>query len=106
MAPRGPGEQVSFRVKLPVARQIRRGAESEDLALADFVRKVFMVGMREYQRAGSLHAIRALEEAEERGRQSVEIDRRAQAHAGDLIAEEDSKQARRAKSSRSRRTAS
>jgi hypothetical protein len=73
----GPSKQLSFRVKLSVSDQIEQAAVQEDLAVADFARKVFLIGLRQYERAGSLHSLRAIEDAAERARESVETDRRA-----------------------------
>jgi hypothetical protein len=52
------GMQVSFREEEEFAERVRHAAELEELSFADFVRKVFRHGFMEYQRAGSLFALR------------------------------------------------
>jgi hypothetical protein len=51
--------QLSFRVEDEFTNQVEAAAKAEDLAVADFVRKVFRWGFAEYQRAGSLHTLRS-----------------------------------------------
>ena len=52
-------KQISFRADPELANRIEAAAAFEELALADFVRKIFRVAMMEYDEAGSLHALRA-----------------------------------------------
>jgi hypothetical protein len=55
------GTQVSFREDQEFADRVRQWAELEELSFADFVRKVFHVGLREYEKAGSLYALKTEE---------------------------------------------
>ncbi len=52
-------KQISFRAEAELAARVEAAAAFEELALADFVRKIFRVAMKEYDDAGSLHALRA-----------------------------------------------
>lgn len=54
-------EQISFRLETESAAKVKAAAEMEEIAIADFARKVFRRGMREYEIAGSLHAMRSQE---------------------------------------------
>lgn len=51
--------QISFRVNDDFAERIGRAAEREELAWADFVRKVFRLGLERYEAAGSLEGLRS-----------------------------------------------
>lgn len=55
--------QISFRVEGELAKKIEEAATFEELRTADFVRKVFKFAFREYETAGSLHALRSAEES-------------------------------------------
>jgi hypothetical protein len=57
--PKGPSRQISFRVDKELAKKIEEAAVFEELALADFARKLFKRAFQEYETAGSLHALRA-----------------------------------------------
>jgi hypothetical protein len=74
---RGKSRQISFREKEVLAGRIEAAARAEDLALADFVRKVFRYGFRQYETAGSLFAFRSKVEAAEEGKRLVELERAA-----------------------------
>lgn len=56
--PRGRSKQLSFRVNVKLAAEIVNAANVEELATADFVRKVVRIGLREHEAVGSLHVIR------------------------------------------------
>jgi hypothetical protein len=51
--------QLSFRVEEDFSDAVEAAASTEDLAVADFVRKLFKLAFAEYQQIGSLHAMRA-----------------------------------------------
>lgn len=53
-----PGRQVSFRVPADMYEKIGAAADFEDLAIADFCRKILRYGFRDYETAGSLHVLR------------------------------------------------
>jgi hypothetical protein len=72
---RGKSRQISFREKEALAARIESAAKAEDLALADFVRKIFRYGFRQYETAGSLFAFRAGVEAAEEAKRLVELER-------------------------------
>jgi hypothetical protein len=73
---RGKSRQISFREKEALSELIEQAAKKEDLALADFVRKVFRYGFREYETAGSLYALRVRIEAAEEAKRLVKLERR------------------------------
>ena len=50
--------QISFRVDDELNDQMAKAADVEELAVADFVRKVFKWAFAEYQKAGSLYTLR------------------------------------------------
>lgn len=50
--------QVSFRVDEQFYGDLKRWAHNEELAPADFVRKLVRYAASAYERAGSLHALR------------------------------------------------
>ena len=49
--------QLSFREEKALVDKVDDAANREELARADFVRKVFRHGFRRYESAGSLHAL-------------------------------------------------
>lgn len=51
--------QISFRIEDGLNERVEAAAVNEDLAVADFVRKVFKLGFALYEQAGSLHVLRA-----------------------------------------------
>lgn len=53
-----PGRQVSFRVPIELYAKIGAAANFEDLAIADFCRKIFNHAFPDYELAGSLHMLR------------------------------------------------
>jgi hypothetical protein len=50
--------QISFRVDLVMAEEIKRAADREDLRIADLVRKIFRHAYVQYVELGSLHALK------------------------------------------------
>ncbi len=54
----GKPNQISFRVQNGEADEIGRAARDEDLAIADFVRKIFRWGFEQYKTTGSLFDLR------------------------------------------------
>jgi hypothetical protein len=75
---KGKSVQVSFREKVEAVLRIDAAAKVEDLDRADFVRKVFRYGFREYETAGSLYAMRARVDAAEEAKRQVAIERAEQ----------------------------
>jgi hypothetical protein len=75
---RGKSVQVSFREKLEAVLTIDEYAKVEDLGRADFVRKVFRYGLKEYETAGSLYAMRMRVDAAAEAKRQVALDRRLQ----------------------------
>jgi hypothetical protein len=57
--------QISFRADPELAGKVEAAAAFEELALADFVRKIFRFAFKEYETAGSLHALRAARSEEQ-----------------------------------------
>jgi sulfur relay (sulfurtransferase) DsrC/TusE family protein len=53
-------EQVSFKVTAAVAQNIEKALREEDLPLADFVRKVFLWGLEQFEVVGSLRTLRRM----------------------------------------------
>jgi hypothetical protein len=51
-------EQVSFKVTAADWQNIEEALREEDLPLADFVRKVFLWGLRQFEVVGSLRTLR------------------------------------------------
>jgi len=51
-------QQVSFRAKRPEYDHIAEAAKVEELTVADFVRKLVRLVLKEYEVEGSLHALR------------------------------------------------
>ncbi len=88
---RGKSRQISFREKEDLYRRVEDSARDEDLAIADFVRKVFRVGFREYEAHGSLHAVRIRADAVENALRAVDLDREAQAKVRRSLAKDDVK---------------
>ncbi len=56
--PKG-SRQVSFRIDRDLGKKIDEAAAFEELAVADFTRKLFKRAFQDYETAGSLHALRA-----------------------------------------------
>ncbi len=52
--------QVSFKVEAAVGQNIEAASRLEDLPLADFVRKVFLWGLWQFEAVGSLHTLRRM----------------------------------------------
>jgi len=50
--------QISFKVDEKTRSGVQKATNDEDLKVADFVRKIFRWGFEQYERAGSLHALR------------------------------------------------
>jgi hypothetical protein len=73
---RGSSRQISFREKEELAKKIVEAAKVEDRDLADFVRKLVRLAFREYETAGSLHAMRVRVDAAEEAKRQVEIESR------------------------------
>jgi hypothetical protein len=69
-------KQISFRADSDMGAQVDAAAEREELSVADFVRKIFRFGFREYQGAGSLHALKLRTDAMEAGKKQAETERR------------------------------
>jgi len=74
---RGKSRQISFREKEALAARIESAAKAEDLALADFVRKIFRSGFRLFETVGSLLALRLRVEAAEEAKRQVDLERDA-----------------------------
>jgi hypothetical protein len=53
-------EQISFKVDEKMRSRLRDAAIAEDLKTADFTRKIARWGIEQYERAGSLHALRQM----------------------------------------------
>lgn len=85
MASRGKSKQISFREKVDAADRIERAAAAEDMLVADFVRRLVRYAMKEYEAAGSLHALRTKQELLERAaaaaKAAADVDRRVVAKA-------------------------
>jgi hypothetical protein len=73
--------QLSFRVDAAFATRVDAAADDEDLAPADFIRKLAKWALSAYDTIGSLHALRAMELAPSRAsliESAAETDRRVQ----------------------------
>jgi hypothetical protein len=75
---RGKSVQVSFREKVEAVLRIDDYAKVEDLGRADFVRKVFRYGLKEYETAGSLHAMRLRVDIAAEAKRQVALERAVQ----------------------------
>ncbi len=53
-------KQVSFKVDPPLYDRIESAAEVEDLASADFVRKLFVWSLEQYESVGSIRSLRLM----------------------------------------------
>jgi hypothetical protein len=53
-------KQVSFKVEAAIGQYIEAVSRSEDLPLADFVRKVFLWGLGQFEAVGSMRALRLM----------------------------------------------
>lgn len=73
---RGKSRQISFREKEELAAVIADLAKDEDRDLADFVRRLVRLAVKEYRIAGSLRAMRVRVDAAEEAKRQVEIERR------------------------------
>ena len=51
--------QFAFRVDFETGERVKAGAESEEIATADFIRKLIRYALQQYEAAGSLHALRS-----------------------------------------------
>jgi len=69
--------QLSFRIEEELYAKVQEAAtgKTEDLALADFARKLFEIAFKRYQEAGSLYALRILAAPAEAGARQAEIER-------------------------------
>lgn len=76
---KGQSRQISFRIEEEIAARVEAAATVEDLALADFVRKVFRVAFSQYETAGSLHAMRQGAEAGELAKRQVALEKKVAA---------------------------
>lgn len=74
----GRSRQISFRVDDDLAEKIGVAAVGEELATADFVRKVFRYGFREYEKVGSLHDLRS--EVGDKAKRQVGMEKRVAAN--------------------------
>ncbi|HXI42391.1 MAG TPA: hypothetical protein VNH83_20575 [Bryobacteraceae bacterium] len=50
--------QFAFRVDFETGERVKAGAQSEEIATADFIRKLIRYALQQYEAAGSLHALR------------------------------------------------
>lgn len=50
--------QFAFRIEFETGERLKAGAESEEIAVADFIRKLLRYALQQYEAAGSLHALR------------------------------------------------
>ncbi|HEV1992473.1 MAG TPA: hypothetical protein VGR34_06380 [Candidatus Dormibacteraeota bacterium] len=51
-------KQISFKVEDALGQRIEAVAEAEDIPVADFVRKIFLWGLDQYEAIGSIRALR------------------------------------------------
>jgi len=51
-------KQVSFKVEATIGQSIEAASKSEELPTADFVRKIFLWGLEQYEAAGWLRTLR------------------------------------------------
>jgi len=51
-------KQISFKVEDALGQRIEAVAEAEDIPMADFVRKIFLWGLEQYEAIGSMRALR------------------------------------------------
>lgn len=70
-------KQISFKVEEALARRIELAAELEDIPLADFVRKIFLWGIDQYEAVGSLRGLRTMGLSEELIEQTLKEERHA-----------------------------
>lgn len=56
-----PGRQISFRIPVDLYKKVAQAADQEELAVADFCRKIFKSAYQNYEAAGSLHVLRSRE---------------------------------------------
>ncbi|SRR5260370_19042019 len=70
-------KQISFKVEEALARRIELAAELEGVPLADFVRKVFLWGVDQYESVGSLRSLRTMGLSEELIEQTLKEERHA-----------------------------
>ncbi len=53
-------KRLSFRVDVRMRNRLRKAAKAEDLKTADLARKLMRWGILQYERVGSLHALRRM----------------------------------------------
>jgi hypothetical protein len=70
-------KQISFKVEDALARRIELAAELEGIPLADFVRKIFLWGIDQYEAVGSLRSLRTMGLSEELIEQTLKEERHA-----------------------------
>jgi hypothetical protein len=75
---RGKSRQISFRAKEDLAAKLAQFAKDEDRDLADFVRRLTILSVREYEVAGSLQAMRMRADVATEAKRQVELERRVQ----------------------------